>query len=242
MLKRRQQGQSNQGRTRSFIAEVREWLTVLAIIAGGAWAGVAFFWDRLIAPRFERTLVQVSSSSSVVGRTDCCVLVEIETTLRNAGRRDAHIPSSHFVTGAKNVGPIANMHANTIGALNRTFERAYSSRPPAAKHRGARDRVQRSGPTRRQRILGAKRGRTRQCEFHDYRRRIDHPTDGIGRSGRPAIRGNEGSCCRYSYPRSVPKYCLELVFPARFSRPVCRSMALRRSANVSRFKRLRCCG
>jgi hypothetical protein len=93
-------------------------LAIWAIIIGGIWAGIEFFWDKLVAPQFEPALVQISSSSSVVGRTDCCVLVEVETKLHNSGRRNAFVHASHIVIGAKKVAAVATSNAQTIGDLN----------------------------------------------------------------------------------------------------------------------------
>ena len=118
MLRSKPQRTPSSAPTTSLVVQVRDWLAIVAIIAGAIWAGIEFFWDKLIAPRLESALVQISSSSSVVGRTDCCVLMEVETKLHNSGRRDAFIHTSHIVAGAKKVHAVTKPKAQTIAELN----------------------------------------------------------------------------------------------------------------------------
>ena len=109
---------SSSAPTTSLVVQVRDWLAILTIIAGAIWAAVVFYWDKLIAPQFEPAIVQISGSSSIVGRTDCCVLVEVETKLYNSGRRDAFIHASHIAAGAKKVDSVAKLEVQTIRDLN----------------------------------------------------------------------------------------------------------------------------
>ena len=117
--------------TTSLVVQVRDWLAILAIVAGGMWAATEFFWDKVIAPRLESALVQISSSSNVVGRTDCCVLLEIETKLHNSGRRDAYIHASHFVVGAKKLDAVAKPDSKKISDFNEEFLERHLNLPVA---------------------------------------------------------------------------------------------------------------
>ena len=85
------------------VTRLKEWLTVTAIVGGGAWAGIEFFWDRQVAPLLVPTLVQGDNSHKVVMTTDCCSYVEITMKFTNVGKRPAYVVTSNFVIGSRSL-------------------------------------------------------------------------------------------------------------------------------------------
>lgn len=121
MLRRTSAQRASRSPGRLSLTQLRDGLAIVALVLGGVWAGIEFFWDRLIAPRLESSLVQISTSQTLVGRTECCVLVELEARLHNTGRRDVYIHASHIAAGAKKLEAVTRLDAPRISDLNEAF-------------------------------------------------------------------------------------------------------------------------
>lgn len=132
MLRRTSAQRASRSPGRLSLTQLRDGLAIVALVLGGVWAGIEFFWDKLIAPRLESALVQVSSTSTLVGRTDCCVLVEVEATLHNTGRRAVYIHASHIAAGAKKLQTVARLDVQKVADLNDNFLERHMNRPPAS--------------------------------------------------------------------------------------------------------------
>jgi hypothetical protein len=108
----------------SLATRLRDVVAIPTLILGGLWAAVQFFYDRIIAPQLEPSLVQMSGSSSVVGRSDCCVLIDFEVKLTNLGKRDTFLHTSQAVVGVKRMEVLSPIPEDSIKTINRSFQRS----------------------------------------------------------------------------------------------------------------------
>ena len=90
----------------SRLSRLRDWLAIFAVVIGGAWAGVSFFYDRWIAPLLEPSVVHVEATTRTIGRSSCCILIEVEAKLFNGGKRSTYLHTSQIAIGAKSLSDL----------------------------------------------------------------------------------------------------------------------------------------
>jgi hypothetical protein len=110
----------------TWTTRIKNWLVLPAAVAGVIWAGVQFFYDRTITPRFEPAVIEISGAAVPVGSIDCCDLFNLEVVLQNTGRRNVHMHASHIAVGAIALhSSQSNANLSTESLNNVTLRRHY---------------------------------------------------------------------------------------------------------------------
>jgi len=87
------------------LSRVKDWLAVIALVAGGAWAATVFVYEKYWEPRLSPASLDFTAVVVPSHETECCLYLNLDVTIKNVGRREAHLETAYIAVGGNEFVP-----------------------------------------------------------------------------------------------------------------------------------------